>query len=384
MPTPTPASAAAPATTQRDPWLDNAKFLLIALVVIGHSWTLLPPDRPVTGQLYDWLYLWHIPAFVLVTGYLSRRMEWTGTKIWQNVRTLVVPYLLFEAAMSLFRIYVGGEELADLWLDPHWPIWYLAATFVWRMLAPALRAIPAAVLVSVVLSVGVQLLSNSALDYLDVARILGFLPFFVVGLTIRPEHLQVARRPAARVAAVGFMLVALVGAQFVDSVGSTEWLYYRSSYASLGSDVWGGVGLKLAMLAVGLVGSFAFLALVPTRRTWFSALGAATMIVYLFHGFAVKGAEYAGYQDWAFDHPYAAVPPLVVVAIGLTVVLASPPVAKRLERVVDPFGHVERHTEHAVAVTAVAAEPVPEAVQAVIEVTETEPDAESEAVGQAH
>lgn len=375
---PTPPAAASP----RDPWLDNAKFLLVGLVVVGHAWTLLP-SRPVLDQLYDWLYLWHIPAFVLLTGYLSRRMEWTGPKVWQNVRTLVVPYLLFEAAMSLFRIYVGGEKLADLWLDPHWPIWYLAATFVWRMLAPALRAVPAALLVAVVLSAAVQLLSNTALDYLDVARILGFLPFFVVGLKIRPEHLRLARRPAARLAAVGFMLVALVSARFIDSIGSTEWLYYRSSYASLDADGWAGVGLKLALLAVGLAGAFSFLALTPTRRTWCSALGAATMIVYLFHGFAVKGAEFAGFMGWANDHPYLAVPPLVVAAVGLAVLLASPPVAQRLERVVDPFGHVERHTKHAVAVASLAAEPVPEAVQAVLEVTESA-RTEPQSVGRPH
>ena len=184
------------ASTTRDPWLDNAKVLLVVLVVLGHSWTLLP-SRPAIDQFYDWLYLWHIPAFVLVTGYLSRRMEWTRAKIWQNVRTLAVPYLLFEAAMALFRIYVGGENLADLWLDPHWPLWYLAAVFVWRMAAPALRAIPAALLLSVALSAVVGLLSNDVLDYVDVARVLGFLPFFVVGLKIRPEHLGRRRRPAA-------------------------------------------------------------------------------------------------------------------------------------------------------------------------------------------
>lgn len=26
---------------RRDPWFDNAKMLLVVLVVVGHSWTLL-------------------------------------------------------------------------------------------------------------------------------------------------------------------------------------------------------------------------------------------------------------------------------------------------------------------------------------------------------
>ena len=31
-------------------------------------------------------------------------------------------------------------------------------------------------------------------------------------------------------------------------------------------------------------------------------MGAATLVVYLFHGFVVKGAEYAGFMGWADEH----------------------------------------------------------------------------------
>ena len=64
-----------PAAKVRDPWLDNAKMTLVTLVVIGHMWTLLP-ETGLNRHLYDFLYSWHIPAFVLVTGYLSRSFTW--------------------------------------------------------------------------------------------------------------------------------------------------------------------------------------------------------------------------------------------------------------------------------------------------------------------
>ncbi len=70
----------------RDAWFDNAKMTLVTLVVVGHAWTLLP-DEPVVSHLYDFLYLWHVPAFVFVTGYLSRSFEWTSVRMWQLVRT---------------------------------------------------------------------------------------------------------------------------------------------------------------------------------------------------------------------------------------------------------------------------------------------------------
>lgn len=122
-------TATAPASrpaSGRDPWLDNAKMALVTLVVVGHAWVLLP-QTPLVAGLYDFLYAWHVPAFVFVTGYLSRGFTWQRRRLWQLVRTVAVPYVLFEAAIALFRVYVGGERLDDLFRDPHWPMWFLAA-----------------------------------------------------------------------------------------------------------------------------------------------------------------------------------------------------------------------------------------------------------------
>ena len=68
----TPAGTA-PATTPapnaaRDPWFDNAKMALVTMVVVGHAWVLLP-ESVTRDHLYDFLYAWHVPAFVFVTGY---------------------------------------------------------------------------------------------------------------------------------------------------------------------------------------------------------------------------------------------------------------------------------------------------------------------------
>ena len=46
---------------------------------------------------YDFLYAWHVPAFVIVTGYLSGRFTWTARGSAPLVRTVAVPYVIFEA-----------------------------------------------------------------------------------------------------------------------------------------------------------------------------------------------------------------------------------------------------------------------------------------------
>jgi fucose 4-O-acetylase-like acetyltransferase len=359
VPTQTPT----PLTAARDPWFDNAKMGLVTLVVVGHAWTLLP-DNAVTAHFYDFLYAWHVPAFVLVTGYLSRKFAYTKARLWQLFRTVVVPYVVFECALALFRVYVGGEELADLFRDPHWPMWYLAALFLWRLMAPIFRPLPAGLVVAVAISVVAGMYAG---DTLDLARVLGLLPFFVMGLKATPERLELLRRRPAQVAGVVVFVGIWILTTWTDVWASTEWLYYRSRYDEMGyADDLNALLTRALVLALGTLGAFAFFALVPRVNGWFTRMGAWTLVVYLFHGFAVKGAEYAGYGPWADEHAVISFGVTTIAAVALALLLAWQPVASRLDRFVDPLGYAERHVRHAVDLTAAKDQVQPE-VQAEIE-----------------
>ena len=358
---PTPAPAAPPVA--RDPWFDNAKMALVTLVVVGHAWTLLPSNS-VTDHFYDFLYAWHVPAFVLVTGYLSRSFSYTRVRMWKLFRTVVVPYLVFECALALFRVYVGGEELADLFRDPHWPMWYLAALFLWRLMTPIFRPLPAGVVVAVAISLVAGLYAG---DTLDIARVLGLLPFFVAGLKATPERLELLRHRRAQVAGVVALVAIWILTTWTDTWASTEWLYYRSRYDEMGhADDLQALLTRALVLVIGAVGAAAFLSLVPRVTGWFTRMGTWTLVVYLFHGFAVKGAEYAGYGSWADAHAVLAFALTTAAALALALLLAWRPVASRLNDVVDPLGYAERHVRHAVDLAVVKDQVQPE-VQAEIE-----------------
>ncbi|WP_205471197.1 acyltransferase family protein [Nocardioides sp. SYSU D00038] len=337
---------------QRDPWFDNAKMALVVLVVLGHSWTLLPQD-PLVAHLYDFLYAWHVPAFVFVTGYLSRSFTWSRARMWQLTRTVVVPYVVFECALALFRVHVGGERLEDLFRDPHWPMWYLAALFFWRLLTPVFAPLRGGLPVAVGVSLAAGLYAG---DTLDLARVLGLLPFFVMGLKATPERLERLRDGRVRVTAVGVLAAIWVLTTWTDRWASTEWLYYRSRYSELDVSDTRALLTRAALLVVGTLGAWAFFALVPRVGGWFARMGAFTLVVYLFHGFAVKGAEYAGYPRWAESAPATAFVVTSVAAVALSLLLAWRPLARWLTHVVDPFGPAQRQVESAVDLTVATAE----------------------------
>lgn len=330
-------------TAQRDPWFDNAKMALVTLVVVGHAWTLLPQDR-LENHLYDFLYAWHVPAFVFVTGYLSRSFTYSRRRLWQLVRTVAVPYVIFECALALFRIHVGGERLQDLFADPHWPMWYLSALFFWRLLTPVFKAIPAAVVVALAVSLVAGLVAGNTLD---AARVLGLLPFFVMGLHATPERLEVLRRAPVRCAAVVVLAAIFVLSAFTDQLARTEWLYYRTRYGELDVSDPQAIAIRSGLLVVGTLGALAFLALVPRVGGWFTRLGEMTLVVYLFHGFVIKGAQYAGYQEWAADHPATALVVTTLWAAALSLLLAWRPLAGILQHLVDPLGYAQGRMRHA-------------------------------------
>lgn len=326
-----PASRAGRAK-RRDPWFDNAKMLLVTLVVVGHTWTLLP-ETWVIDRTYNWLYLWHVPAFVMVTGYLARRFTYSRTNLRRLVTTVVLPYLVFEGLFALFRVLVGGEKLERLWLNPHWPLWYLAALFFWRLATPAIRRMSWALPVTI----GVSLVGGLVdVETFDLSRVLGLLPFFAAGVLVEQRHLDVIRSHRARVAGVVVLVAGVMVAHLVESRLASEWLYYRSSYPALDTGLLEGMGIRLVLMAVAFAMALSVLAWVPRTAGWFTALGAGSLVVYLFHGFFVKAAEYAGFPGWAADRPLLSFVAATVTAVVVALTLSWRPVRKPLEKVITP------------------------------------------------
>jgi fucose 4-O-acetylase-like acetyltransferase len=179
----------------------------------------------------------------------------------------------------------------------------------------------------------------------DAARILGLLPFFVLGLTLSDREWGWLRsRRALPVALLG-VLVILVFTRFTDSWINTEWYYYRSRYDALDPNDLKAVAIRAVLLCVGLIGTVSVFTLVPRGRSWFATLGAATLVVYLYHGFFVLSAQYEGFPDWADRHVVTSFVVTTLAAMSLALALASPPVARILNVAVDPVGWLVHRRE---------------------------------------
>ncbi|UYM03735.1 acyltransferase family protein [Solicola gregarius] len=289
------------AATARDPFLDNARYWVMLLVVVGHFLTaLLALDE--ARAAYRWIYLFHMPVFILISGYLGRRYSGTPREVRRMVGTLVVPYLLVEIGLEAFEAWLADEPLSLHVLEPEWLTWFIAALFVWRLTTPIWRAVrwPIPVAIGCSLVGGLAPVS----DVLAIPQIIGYLPFYVVGMQLRREHFERLRDLRVRIGALAVLGAAAYACVQEPEHWTMSWLYWRDAYSEspLDAGALDGIATRGALLAIGFVLAAAVLALVPHRRAWYSTMGQRTLYCYLLHGFVVLALSYYGAFSYLGDH----------------------------------------------------------------------------------
>ncbi|MGP4026051.1 acyltransferase family protein [Actinomadura sp. 3N407] len=326
----TPGGAA---PRRRDPHLDNAKYLAILLVAAGHGVASLR-DVPLAAAFYNFFYMFHMPVFVLISGYLSKRFTLTDDKVVKLVGSTLAPYLIFQTAYSLFAWQAGGREFQIDLLNPYYVTWFLLALFVWRLLTPVWRRLRYPVATAVLISLLVFMTDIGST--LDLYRILGLVPFYVLGLTLRPELLDVVRRPAVRVLGAVTLAAGFAIAYLTYERMNVRWVRWTHSNGDMGVDELTGTVMRLALLLAGFVLIAAFLAVVPSRRTWYSDLGTVTLYGYLLHGFLTRLFTFGNWHEsgW-FDH-IPGVLSMVITCFVVVTLLSTAPVRRVTRWAVEP------------------------------------------------
>jgi fucose 4-O-acetylase-like acetyltransferase len=286
--------------------LDNARFVLIALVVVGHLLEQLVNTGPLSDTLYRWIYLFHMPGFILISGALSKRTL-THRRLLGLATGLLVPYVIFQTLYPAWdALLFPGNDWSQGYLTPYWLLWYLPSLVCWRLMLPLFAhrwALPVAV--AIALAAGLA----PWIGYpFSLSRTLVFFPLFLLGHRIGAQQLQrLGASRGARVCAVVVLAAAGAGAWWLRGL-DPQWLYASVGYATLNVDAVPGAAIRLALLAASSACALAAIALVPRRPLW-AGFGRRSLTTYLMHGFLIRGLLAAGVFAWL---SHEIVPPLQV------------------------------------------------------------------------
>lgn len=174
---------------QRLAYWDNIKMLLIFLVVLGHTiaFTQWTGDTSLLC-VYNCIYSFHMPLFVFISGYFSKRITCPRKK---DIEILLYPYLVFQVLNVFYVRYIEHNPARWNLFIPLHQNWYILALFIWRLIIPYFQYVNK--WMGIVTALGLSLIFSKyqvpdslfALNYVFV-----FLPFFVLGYYIDEAEIQ--------------------------------------------------------------------------------------------------------------------------------------------------------------------------------------------------
>ncbi|MDR9853225.1 fucose 4-O-acetylase [Paenibacillus sp. VCA1] len=320
---------------QGETYFLNLRFLLILTVCIANAIEPLIARMGGLHALYSWIYTFHIPLFVLVTGYFSKG-GLDGPDGRKTLLQIGMQYVIFQSLYSflditLFRV----PNIRHSFFAPYLLLWFLVSHMGWRLLMLGMRRLPPAGRFAVAAALGIMV-GYLPLDgaWLSISRTFVYLPFYVIGYHVSFDAFMrfftlKKRFVAAAASALLLIVIALTGL-----APPSGWLYGSMTYMQLGHPEWYAGAYRLAMYGLQICSAAAFLGWVPFRQGLLTDLGRRTLYVFLLHGLIIRLAAASGLYGFIL-HPAAAVP-VVAGAALLAFALAQPAVKKAARPVIEP------------------------------------------------
>ncbi|TBN56262.1 fucose 4-O-acetylase [Glaciihabitans arcticus] len=338
----TPTSPA-PSAGRRVPLWDNARFLCVMLVVIGHGIQRQTADSNNALIVYLFIYAFHMPAFAIISGYFSKSGSPNGRQMKKVITDILIPYFIMETIWTAVQFFVEGKKSFNP-TEPSWTLWFLLALGIFRLILPYLALLRWPLLWAVLFSVGVGYFDNVDSTF-SLSRAIGILPFFVLGWKAREWKLVDRWRNAEKttwwvrgLAAAVFAAWLAVLIVFIPQFREMDlrfWFFYDDSYRGLGEDQWWAGLVRLGLIALATLLSAAFLVLVPRKETWITGFGQATMYIYLLHSFILYPIRETGIlRD---EHSSAVwLLGMIFACIAISIVLTARPIRWLFRPIVEP------------------------------------------------
>ncbi len=149
------------------------------MVVFAHILYQLQHISSTVNYIVDSIYLFHMPAFVFVSGYFGKS---ENSRSFASVMKWVFLYFIFNSMMGF--IY-GFSSL----LQPLYSCWYLLSLIVWRISAPYLAKFRFIIPITFATALLVGFFPTID-NTLALSRTIAFYPFYLLGYLCQEKHID--------------------------------------------------------------------------------------------------------------------------------------------------------------------------------------------------
>ncbi|WP_295155888.1 acyltransferase family protein [uncultured Ruminococcus sp.] len=314
----------------RDYFFDNAKFILITLVVIAHAISPLKADIPEINTFWKMANTLHMPCMIFITGYFGKSYIKNGTVKTQRFVTYMVYYLAAQIAVTLFEYFVLKDyKIGKSFFFPRSSLWYLMCMLWWFGLMPYYYKIkPKLLLTFAFLAAFACGYDNKAGDFLSVLRVVNHFPVFLAGYYFKKEWLFKFRNKITQACAAVIMAGMAVWTYFnldriPNKIITSNFSYADSDLVSMTSTPTAFLH-RVCFYLAAFVLCACFLLLVPRGKAVFTKMGSRTLQVYILHRFLYL-AETAFLWYEPFEGSLKGALEMAAIGFAVTIILAQKP-----------------------------------------------------------
>lgn len=272
-------------TNMRKPFFDNSKVILIFLVVLGH---FIEINKGNLGEEVYWLiYSFHMPAFIFIAGYFSKKEEWKET-IKMSINRFLIPYVIFQTGYD-FICYIWFDRPIRLNFSlPNFALWFLLGMTYWKLTLQIIIRWKWTIILFISVFI-VHRLFIPDLRYFYIGRCIYFSVFFYLGYFVKNygNKIKINQKYFSLMKYIGFVgfvtviylykinIINIPYEWFFGYLMPNEYINHFSKFYLLGYQMY------VFLFSIGMMGMFFML--IPNKEYSWTQFGKTTMSVYLLH-----------------------------------------------------------------------------------------------------
>lgn len=265
---------------------DNLKAIMIFFVVFGHCLELIKGN--ISKNIYVWIYTFHMPIFVYISGYFAKFN-------FKKILKFTYLYLIWQTIYCLFEKNILNYDTKIQYIRPIWLMWYMMAIISWTILiklfdTKSKRKSIIFLILAFTISIIIGFIDKIGY-WMSLSRIINFFPYFLLGYyskNIGIDFLKIKDIKNNMIKIVVCIIVLLITAIYflkINNVIKVNWLYGSYSYNKGGYDFF----FKIMWILLSLCELIIFYNIVPNKNiNAISKIGSNTLSIYLLHGFIIK------------------------------------------------------------------------------------------------
>ncbi|MGC4378642.1 acyltransferase family protein [Fictibacillus sp. Mic-4] len=279
---------------QRIPWFDNMKGILIFLMVFGHLIETYRDSYFSAHYLYNVIYSFHMPLFILISGYFFR-----PNRIDRIVQVLSV-FVIWQLINGVFQKLINDNEIVSFSsdsrimdiFDPYWAMWFLLGIAVWSAITPYVLRLRYPLLFALGLAIWISYVDDVT-KWFSLRKLINFYPYFLIGYYLANKNIVMSLKKRAhswkqpfRWGAIAIVLAYFGSALFLTKKGGfTELLFMSKSYDYFDWSFLKGGTIQLILYGAITILSIALMLLVPQEKklAFFNKLGVYSLFIYMIH-----------------------------------------------------------------------------------------------------